>query len=140
MTNDASNGSQGPTLVPAAVVAGALLALAVVVPAGVLQVLIDVPSVRWLLFAVILGGFAAGGYRAAGLAAVTPLTNAATAALAAFAVAQGAAVLIGLASGNAVQWAALAFLALLATSCGMIGAWFRLRTGTVGRNDTPPRV
>jgi hypothetical protein len=57
-----------PMLVPDAVIRGAALALTVVVPAAVLQLLIDVPSVRWLLFAVILGGFGVGGHRAGGLA------------------------------------------------------------------------
>jgi hypothetical protein len=120
-------------LVPDAVIRGAVLALTIVVPAAALQLLIDAPSVRWLLFAVILGGFGAGGHRASRLAPATPLTNAA-AALAAFVVAQGVAAALSVARGSAVQWAAIAFLALLATSSGMVGAMVSLRRGSSGRS------
>ncbi len=114
-------------VVTGAVMQGAILAFVIVVPAAVLQLLIDVPTVRWLLFAVILAGFAAGGHRAAGLAPATPLTNAAIAALVAFAVAQGVAVVVSIAGGKAVPWTAIAFLALLATSSGMVGGVLALR-------------
>jgi len=123
-----------PMLVPDAVIRGAVLALTIVVPAAALQLLIDAPSVRWLLFAVILGGFGAGGHRASRLAPATPLTNAAAAALAAFVVAQGVAAALSVARGSAVQWAAIAFLALLATSSGMVGAMVSLRRGSSGRS------
>jgi len=58
----------------------------------------------------------------------------ATAALAAFVVAQGVAAALSVARGSAVQWAAIAFLALLATSSGMVGAMVSLRRGSSGRS------
>jgi hypothetical protein len=113
-----------------AVISGAVMAFLIVVPAAVAQLLIPVPSVRWLLFGVVFVGFGVGGYRAASIATATPLTSGALAALLAFVAAQSLAVAARLASGGSVTITALAFLAMLATSCGMLGAGIRLRRGS----------
>lgn len=110
-----------------AIVSGAVVTFAIVVPAAVVQLVVTDPTVRWALFGVILAGFGAGGWRAAGIARATPLTSAAVAALVAFTAAQSLAIAARLASGGSVTIPALAFLAMLATSCGMLGAGIRLR-------------
>lgn len=110
-----------------AVMSGALVALTIVVPAAIVQLAVANPSARWALFGIILAGFGVGGWRAAGIARATPLTSAAVAALAAFVAAQSLAVAIRLAGGGSVTIPALAFLAMLATSCGMLGAVVKLR-------------
>lgn len=115
--------------------AGAIVAVAIVLPAAVLQLLVDVMALRWLLFGAIFIGFGAGGWRAAATSPATPLTSGALAALVAFVVVQGIAVAIRLASGDPVNLPGLAFGAMLATSCGMLGASLRLRRG--GTATTP---
>lgn len=116
-----------PTVVPDAVWRGALTAVAIVIPAAVAQALVGAGSLALALFAVVLAGFGAGGYRAAGLAPATPLTNAALAGVAAFGAAQLLAVVVAVGRGTPVTWTRLAFLAMLATSCAVVGAWVRMR-------------
>lgn len=112
---------------------GAALALAIVVPAALLQLLIGVGALRSALFIVVLVGFGAGGRRAARLGGAAPYTNAAVAALVAFVVAQVVGLVVSVASGGAGPTPVrVAFLAMLATSCGMVGAWLALRR-------TPPK-
>lgn len=113
-----------------AIAQGAVLAFAIIVPAAIVQLLVANPSVRWLLFGVVLAGFGAGGYRAADHSRTAPLTSAALAAVVAFAAAQAIAVTVNLTRGRPVAWTGLAFLAMLATSCAMVGAWVRLRRST----------
>ncbi len=113
-----------------AILQGAVLAFAIVVPAAALQLLVTNPSLRGLLFGIVLAGFGAGGYRAAAHSRTAPLTSAALSAVVAFAAAQTIAVTANLARGRPITWTALAFLAMLATSCAMVGAWVRLRRST----------
>jgi hypothetical protein len=113
-----------------AIAQGAVLAFAIVVPAAIVQLLVSNASLRWLLFGIVLAGFGAGGYRAADHSRTAPLTSAALSAVVAFAAAQTIAVTVNLARGRPITWAALAFLAMLATSCAMVGAWVRLRRST----------
>jgi hypothetical protein len=115
-----------------AIVQGAVLAFAIVIPAAIVQLLVSNPSIRLLLFGIVLAGFGAGGYRAADHSRTAPLTSAALAAMLAFVAAQAIAVTVRLTSGRPITWAALAFLAMLATSCAMVGAWIRLRRSPVG--------
>jgi hypothetical protein len=125
--------SSGASMVEGPAIAqGAVLAFAIVVPAAIVQLLVANPSVRWLLFGVVLAGFGAGGYRAADHSRTAPLTSAALAAVVAFAAAQAIAVTVNLTRGRPVAWTGLAFLAMLATSCAMVGAWVRLRRSTAG--------
>ena len=129
----ASQNSGGASMVEGPAIAqGAVLAFAIVVPAAIVQLLVANPSLRWLLFGVVLAGFGAGGYRAADHSRTAPLTSAALAAVVAFAAAQAIAVTVNLARGRPVAWTGLAFLAMLATSCAMVGAWVRLRRSTAG--------
>lgn len=129
--SDPSDPSDTSMVEGPAIAQGAVLAFAIVVPAAIIQLLVTNPSMRWLLFGVVLLGFGAGGYRAADHSRVAPLTSAALAAVVAFAGAQTIAVIVNLARGRPVAWAALAFLAMLATSCAMVGAWVRLRRSTI---------
>lgn len=125
--------SSGASMVEGPAIAqGAVLAFAIIVPAAIVQLLVANPSVRWLLFGVVLAGFGAGGYRAADHSRTAPLTSAALAAVVAFAAAQAIAVTVNLTRGRPVAWTGLAFLAMLATSCAMVGAWVRLRRSTAG--------
>lgn len=118
----------GSTIVREAVGAGVARALAVVIPAAVVQVIIGAPALRSLLFLVVLVGFGVGGHRAATLAPAAPLTNAALAALAAFVLAQVVGIVVGvLTGGGGFTPVRVAFLGLLATSCGMVGAMVSLR-------------
>jgi hypothetical protein len=130
------NTPSGSAIVREAVGAGMARALAVVVPAAVAQVIIGAPALRSLLFLVVLVGFGVGGHRAATLAPAAPLTNAALAAVAAFALAQVAGIVVGvLTGGGGFTPVRVAFLGLLATSCGMIGAMVSLRRRS--RGGTP---
>lgn len=127
-----SNGSFGRSIVQDAVGRGMALALTIVLPAALLQVLVG-GILRPVLFVAVLVGFGAGGHRAAGLAPAAPLTNAALAALAAFVIAQIIGIVVGvLTGGGGVTPVRVAFLALLATSCGMVGAMVALRRRASG--------
>lgn len=110
------------------VVVGALVALAIAVPAAILAQLLDEAGTvdddsSWLmvLFAVILGGLATGGYVAAANRPDAPLTNSALAALGAYAVVQLIGAVRLLSSGDEVTWVAMPFFALLSAAAGMTG-------------------
>lgn len=107
---------------------GAALAFVIVVPAAFAQLVVGPGAVRSALLIVVLVGFGAGGHRAATLAPLAPLTNAGLAALVAFVLAQLSWIVLGvLRGGGGVTPVGLAFLAMLATSCGMVGALVALR-------------
>jgi hypothetical protein len=113
---------------PSAVLVGALVALAVAVPAALLaQTLDEAGSVDddsgWLLvlFVVILAGMAAGGYVAAYNRPDAPLTNSALAALTAYLVVQGIGAVRLVLAGEPVTWVAIPFFALLSSASGMTG-------------------
>ena len=113
----------------AAIGSGAVLALSIVVPATVLGLIVDIAAIRSLTFAAVMVGFGAGGYRAATADRDTPLTSAAMSALVAFGVVQGIGIVLRIATGRPVSIPAIAFMALIASSCAMVGAWLRLRRG-----------
>lgn len=111
-----------------AVALGALMTLAIAVPAALLAQTLDEAGTLdddsgWLLvlFAVILGGMVAGGYVAASNRPDAPLTNSALAALAAYALVQTVSAVRLLAEGDDVTWLAIPFFALLASASGMAG-------------------
>jgi hypothetical protein len=120
-----SNG--GPTVdPPSPLLRGAGLGATVVLAAGLAQQLVRGTPLVWLLLGVIFVGLGlAGAIASAGSA--TPFTTGALGALAAFAAAQIVVVALVVSQGRAPSWTALAFGAMLSTSCGMIGAWVRLR-------------
>lgn len=113
---------------PRAVVIGAIVALAIAVPPAVLaQIQSDRDTLEgsnWVLvlFAVVLLAFIIGGYVAARRGPVAPLVNGAAAALLAYALVQGYGVIRRLADGDEIRWLGILFAALLATSCGTVGA------------------
>lgn len=113
---------------PPAVLAGALVALAIAVPAGILaQALDEAGKVEddstWLivLFAVILAGMAAGGHLAAIRRLDAPLSNSAVAALSAYLLVQAVAAVRLVLLDEPVTWVAIPFFALLCSAAGMTG-------------------
>ncbi len=109
-----------------ALLAGAVVAVVIALPAALLSALVlddgeDTNLVLALLLPV-LAGFGVGGWVAARRAPAGPLANGAVSALCAFALIQGAGVIRRLASDETVSLPSLAFAALLAYSCGLLGA------------------
>jgi hypothetical protein len=122
------------TVEPRAVALGALTAVGIALPVGLVgQAVVesaDTSSVVAFVFLVpILMAFVVGGFVAARRAGVGPLSNGALAALGAFAVIQGVGLVRRLASGESVAPASLAFAAFLAYSCGLVGALLAQRLG-----------
>ena len=113
---------------PRAVLIGAVVTLVLALPPAVIaQVQADrdaLEGANWVLalFAVVLVAFMAGGWVAARRGPASPLANGATAALAAYAVVQGYGIVRRLADGDDIRWLGIAFAALLAVSCGTVGA------------------
>ena len=113
---------------PRAVLVGAVVSLVIAVPPAVLaQIQSDRDALEgsnWVLalFAVVLIAFVAGGYAAAKRTRREPLVNGALAAVAAFVVVQGYGVARRLADGDEIRWFGILFAALLAASCGTVGA------------------
>jgi hypothetical protein len=89
----------------------------------------DDPS-RWvfLLFLGVLLGFVAGGWVAARAAAGVPYSNGATAALAAYVVIQGIALVVRLIGGDPVHVVVMVFNGLIAYGCGLTGALLATRS------------
>lgn len=114
-----------------ALVAGTLTALAVIVPVTVLGAIlrggVEDTNLVFLLLAPVLVGFGAGAYVAARRAVAGPLTNGALAAVAAFALVQGVGLVRRMAAGEPISPASIAFAALLAYSCGLVGAVIAIR-------------
>ena len=114
-------------LEPAAVGAGAVLAVVIALPAALVgEAAVDGdedPSGLVLLcFVVVLLAFVAGGWLAARRAADAPFSNGAVAALAGFAVIQLGGIVVNLVEDEPVRGASIAFSALLATASGLVGA------------------
>lgn len=109
-----------------ALLAGTLTALAIVVPTTLLGELVGAgegdSNLVFLFLLPVLVGFAAGAYVAARRAATGPLTNGALAAVAAFAIVQGVASARRLVVDEPISLASIAFAAVLAYSCGLVGA------------------
>lgn len=112
-----------------AVVAGALAAAVVVVPAAVFNDAVapdegdDASAAVFLAFLLILGGLALGGFVAGRRQPNTPLVHGAAAAALTYLVLQGVFLLRRAIVGDAIDTSVLGvvFLALLAASAGMAG-------------------
>jgi hypothetical protein len=104
---------------------GAGLGAAVVLVAGLAQQLVRGTPMVWLLLGVIFIALGTAGAVSSENSS-TPLTTGALGALAAYGAAQMVVLVLVLAQGRSPSWVALAFGAMLATSCGMVGAWLRL--------------
>ena len=87
---------------------------------------------KWILAAllVIVLGYLAGGAQAGYRATDMPFLNGAVATLGAFAIVQAVGVVRRLITGEGVSFSALVFNGLLASSIGVIGAWFGTRRAT----------
>jgi len=112
-----------------AILRGASVAVCICLPAALIsQALVDVPegedppSSIFLFFVLVLAGFALGGWWAARAAPEAPFSNGAVAALAAFAVIQGIALVVRLVGGDSVNIPALVFNGLVAYGAGLLGA------------------
>ena len=112
-----------------AVLRGASIAICICLPAAlVAQALVDVdegedPSnVVFVFFALVLAGFALGGWWAARAAPTAPFSNGAVAALAAFVVIQGVALVVRVVGDEPVNVPALVFNATVAYGAGLLGA------------------
>ncbi len=111
-----------------AVLVGAAVALLIAVPPAVLAQIqsdrdaLEGSNVVLVLFAVVLIAFMAGGYVTAKRAQGEPLTNGAVAAVVAYLVVQGYGIVRRLADGDEIRWLGIVFAALLAASCGTVGA------------------
>jgi putative membrane protein (TIGR04086 family) len=114
---------------PAAVGRGVGVALAVAVPAVVVQN-VATGSLRSLAFLVSLAGFGLGGYVAGGRQPTRALTHGGVTGL----VAGVTVLLVGIvrrtAAGEEVAWLSQPFLALLTLSSGLIGGYVAFRRAT----------
>lgn len=111
-----------------ALAAGTFVTLVVAVPPAVVAQLAsdrsDAVGSNWVLvlFGLVLLGFLAGGFVAARRAPEAPLTHGAAAAFAAYLLVQGYGVIRHLVAGDDLRWVGIAFTALLAATCGIVGA------------------
>ena len=111
-----------------AVLAGAAIALVIAVPPAVIaQVASDRDTLagsNWvlLLFGVILLAFATGGFVAARRRPANPLVSGAAAAFTAFALVQAYGLARRLSDGDEIRWLGILFAAMVAASCGTVGA------------------
>jgi heme A synthase len=110
------------------VLIGAVVALLIAVPPAVIaQIQSDRDALEgsnWvlLLFGVVLVAFMVGGFVAARRSTLNAMTNGAAAAVLAYAVVQGYGIVRRLADGDEIRWVGIVFAALLAASCGIVGA------------------
>ena len=118
-----------------AIVKGAAVSIVVCLPLALIAEAIagaeedDPSSWAFLLFFGVLVGFVLGGFVAARSARDYPYTNGAVAAVAAFAVIQGVAIVVRLVGDEPVRYVAVVFNGLLAYGCGLTGALAGSRRG-----------
>jgi putative membrane protein (TIGR04086 family) len=108
-----------------AVLRGAGVAVAVCLPLALISQQVvaedDGSPLAAALFLAVLVGFAIGGYVAARAPTAAPFTNGGLAALGAFVVIQGTALVVRLVAGDPPSAPVLVFNALLAFACGLAG-------------------
>ena len=108
---------------------GAVVAAAITVPLAIFMEFLrrdrelSGSSLGFLFLALILCGFAVGGFVTAKNIETTPLMHAALAALVAFVIIQGFGIIRRLLADEAIAWDGIVLNALLAASFGMIGGW-----------------
>jgi putative membrane protein (TIGR04086 family) len=103
---------------------GAIVAIAVVLPAAlVAQVVVDdqQDNLSFVFFALVLFGFAAGGYAAGRHAPAAPYSNGALAALVAFVLVQGLGAIRRAIIDDPVAVGEVLFALLLAVPAGILG-------------------
>jgi hypothetical protein len=114
---------------------GAVTALVVALPAGILnQLLVSSGDLTGgspfaiLFWILILFGGAAGGWAVIRLAPRAPLSAAAAAAGIAYVVVQSIGIVRRVIAGESISWLAYPMLFLLMATCGMLGGMFAGRT------------
>lgn len=129
--------SSRPALDRLAILRGAAVAVCICLPSALAaQALVDVPegddppSTVFVFFLLVLFGFALGGWWAARAAPAAPFSHGAIAAIAAFAVIQGIALIVRAIGGDGVNVPALVFNGLVAYGAGLLGAAIRTRQVT----------
>lgn len=111
-----------------AVVKGAATSIVICLPLALIAEAVagtDEDDLAWwapVLFFGVLAGFVLGGFVAARNARDYPYTNGAVAALAAFVLIQGVAILVRLVGDEPVRYVSVVFMGLLAYGCGLTGA------------------
>lgn len=108
-----------------AILKGAAAAVVVCLPLALVAAAIDNPDDQtpWVvpLFVGVLVGFAVGGFVAARNARDYPYSNGAMAALAAFVIVQGIAVVVRAVGNESIPWVEIVFTGLLAYGAGLSG-------------------
>lgn len=145
---DAPSGSELPQVTPPqALWRGAVTALVVVLPVGVLnQYLVDSGEVSatspfvFVLWLLIMLGAAAGGWATIRLSRRAPLMYPAGAAALAYVVVQGLGVIRRLIIGGDISWYAYPMLCLLLAICGALGGQFARRWQAPPGTATHPGV
>lgn len=124
------------------VTAGAMMTLLLTGPAAILKAMIDDnnDSSLWLLalYPMIIAGYLLGGALAGRQHPATAFIHGASATVLAFAILQTIGIIRRLANGDGVSISALVFNALLASTLGVIGAWFGARRGTLDTGGGEP--
>lgn len=129
MTDVGQAGDAGPGAVPTGIdwrvaISGALVGAAISLPAGIVARLAGERSaLSYLAALVIFVGLASGGYAAAQRRLDLALAHGALAGLLAYVGVQAIGVVTSLARGETLRPLGYPLLALLATSCGVIGAF-----------------
>jgi putative membrane protein (TIGR04086 family) len=120
-----------------AILKGAALAVIVCLPLALLAAAVvdedDPGPLAPILYLAVLLGFVLGGWAAGRAAPEAPFSNGAVAALAAFVVIQGGAVLVRVVAGDSVTVGRIIGTGLLAYGCGLTGGLVADRLGRRGR-------
>jgi putative membrane protein (TIGR04086 family) len=117
---------------PRAAGRGALIAVAVALPAAVIQNVVTGSSLRSLLFLVIIGAFAVGGWVAGRSRPDRALTNGAAAAMAGYLAVLAISTMVRLGRGAGPALAAVPLSMLIALSCGLLGGYVAFRRAGTG--------
>jgi len=117
-----------------AVIKGSAVAIAICLPVTIVANVIHDENpdsaLLPLLFVCVAAGFGVGGFVAARTNDDAPFSNGALAALAAFVVIQGIAIVVRLAGGRPIRLGAVVGAALIAYAAGIIGAALARRKAT----------
>ena len=93
-------------------------------------------ALAFVFLALTILGFIVAGFGAGRMRSDTPMAHGLVSAVVCWAVVQGFGVLKRLAQGDSVNWVALPVLAIIAATCGVLGAlfadWYRRQADNSG--------